>query len=96
MNVSKYFETSFEFYVDDTELIIEVGGTIVRETNYGADADGNRGEDYQGIEDLDIKVLFEGKDVAALVNSLDSKVFEDIESQAESELWDAVESYYSC
>jgi len=69
-------------YNDD--LTVEISYILIRESNYGADADGNRGMDMWFIDDYWHRVIDEKDNEVKLT---DVNLIKDIEQFVEKESW---------
>ena len=76
-------EDSFIYKYEDLTLEIFAMASAYIDSNYGADADGNRGERAIFIEGIDVKIFWEGKDVSFLILVLNKEVYDEIFTDAE-------------
>ena len=85
MNIE--FDISVEINRFNLTLSVEASGHIYRE-NYGADADGNRGEMRTFCDDLEISITDgTGKDIASKLEKKHPQIYETIATKAEEILF---------
>lgn len=89
MGISPDFEVEFDW----GEYHIFAIGRYVTDSNYGADADGNRGCSMTWLEDLMIDVYKDGKLIPDAWKQFSKEDWSEIEREAESLLDEEAENY---
>jgi hypothetical protein len=88
---SKSIQVSHEFVIeyDGREFYAQVSATFVRDNNYGADADGNRGMPMDFLEDIFVESITTEPtlDEEPISEEQKKKVSEMAEKEAEAHDW---------
>lgn len=82
------FEKTFEINGHELTVTVEANGHVYND-NYGADADGNRGEMRTQLDDFEMTVKDgHGKDITAKLKAKYKSIYDDLEEEAENELYE--------
>lgn len=82
------FEKTIEINGHELTVTVEADGHVYNE-NYGADADGNRGEMRVQLDDLEMTIKDgHGKDITDKLQAKYKSIYDDLEEEAENELYE--------
>lgn len=82
------FEKQIEINGRILNVTVEADGHVYRE-NYGADADGQRGEMRTQLDDFEMTIKDgHGKDITDKLQAKYKSIYDDLEEEAENELYE--------